>query len=712
MCGIPGEVLVKPKAKKKRRDGGTKPGGTKPSPARSSQDELRTKSDTGSRATRAVGQTKTPPESKGMPGEGWERYTAPALIFLALLFLSITFSSPALFINDEWISVNQLHQLHEGTQLVVNEGKYGTYDDGTPGAYFKARNNLLGYTLMLPVLAYPAMMLVTLFGDLFRGFVLIIWAFIPVAMGLVAVYAYPHHSRWKNIPLIYFAIAGSALLLLINGLFYYPFELTGIDAPTEVAAVVFTNHFLFAILGAAVFLICRIAFDDDWYALFGTIMVISCSSFLFWASNAKDHILVVAMLAVTLLVLVRYFSDESYHNAALSFVMIGLLAWARPEVGFAVFIAAAAFYLILHLRRWHISGGDTKDLITSLTAPVWTIAGAFPFMINNQIVIGNPLIPSFYIYRNPDLAAPARQAASGPGADQGITEATYQVSAGADWGVSGMFEQAGGMILTGLTHTIFPIIMAPFSEMTGFFRMVRSYLAPDLQTLPADLFGVFIAPETGHISLIAVSPLILIALLIIPLLFWKKSEAFSLLDRKLIILFGAIGLAVMMVYLRSFHIMNTDVGIVPEMRYLTPLYLPAGLLALYAFRKTFPVSESKRLAILTLVTVLCLVPLLVLFIATGPFANRYFTTISFFSIMTYGILAIALLLLRTRASGKTKTYHLTGKSMLPPIVIALLAVFPLGWQLTMTFLYGTLKFDGYTFWIPLTEIIHEFLAFM
>ena len=57
----------------------------------------------------------------------------PVLIFLFALFFTMMFSNPALFLNDEWITVNQLHQLGEGHQVVVNEGKYGTFQNGTPG---------------------------------------------------------------------------------------------------------------------------------------------------------------------------------------------------------------------------------------------------------------------------------------------------------------------------------------------------------------------------------------------------------------------------------------------------------------------------------------------------------------------------------------------------------------------------------------------------
>ncbi|MDK2915951.1 MAG: hypothetical protein PWR25_508 [Euryarchaeota archaeon] len=103
----------------------------------------------------------------------------PVLIFLFALFFIVTFSNPALFLNDEWITVNQLHQLGEGHQIIVNEGKYGTFVNGTPGPYFQARHNLLGYTMMLPVLSLPALWFFGLFGDQFRLAIVLLWSLLP-----------------------------------------------------------------------------------------------------------------------------------------------------------------------------------------------------------------------------------------------------------------------------------------------------------------------------------------------------------------------------------------------------------------------------------------------------------------------------------------------------------------------------------------------------
>ena len=136
---------------------------------------------------------------RGAASDFLGRNLIPVLVFLFALFFIITFSNPALFLNDEWITVNQLHQLGEGHQVITNEGKYGTFMNGTPGPYFEARHNLLGYTMMLPVLSLPALWFFGLFGDQFRIAVVLLWSMLPVAMAVLVDAYRPDYARWRGI---------------------------------------------------------------------------------------------------------------------------------------------------------------------------------------------------------------------------------------------------------------------------------------------------------------------------------------------------------------------------------------------------------------------------------------------------------------------------------------------------------------------------------
>jgi hypothetical protein len=55
------------------------------------------------------------------------RYKVHILIFLLAFFIAITFAHPSILFTDEWITLNQISQLHDGHQIIFNEGKYGSF---------------------------------------------------------------------------------------------------------------------------------------------------------------------------------------------------------------------------------------------------------------------------------------------------------------------------------------------------------------------------------------------------------------------------------------------------------------------------------------------------------------------------------------------------------------------------------------------------------
>lgn len=191
----------------------------------------------------------------------------PILIFLAALFFMITFSNPALYVDDEWITANQLHQLNIGHQVVINEGKYGVYDNGTPTEYFQHRNNNLGYTLMLPALSLPMLKVFEIFGDAFRYPVILLWTLLPIVMVLLIELFYPKYSRFYGIRSLWIAVPIMFITFLYNILNYTTFPLTAPDAPKEVAAIVFTQYIILSLLCAVIYKICETAFTGKKFSL-------------------------------------------------------------------------------------------------------------------------------------------------------------------------------------------------------------------------------------------------------------------------------------------------------------------------------------------------------------------------------------------------------------------------------------------------------------
>jgi len=604
---------------------------------------------------------------RGAASDFLGRNLIPVLVFLFALFFIITFSNPALFLNDEWITVNQLHQLGEGHQVITNEGKYGTFMNGTPGPYFEARHNLLGYTMMLPVLSLPALWFFGLFGDQFRIAVVLLWSMLPVAMAVLVDAYRPEYARWRGIRWTWVVIGVAFLALLANLAFYYPWPFTLPDAPIETAAVVFTNHLLFAALAAMVYLTCRTIFEDTWFALFGTVACISCSSYIFWAANAKDHMLVTAMVAAVILFLVRYIWYGSLRDAALGFVFIGLLAWARPEVGLTVFLATAIYY-VLHVIVNTRGSSDYSRLVRPFTAPFFTLVGAIPLFLNNLNVTGNPLVPAFYVYEE-------------------------QLTRAADPGVSVIGADAVGNISQS--------VPVPLGGLEGFISVVVNHFAPSWGTLPGDIIGILFSPESGNMSLVAVCPLIIFAVVVLPIVFWKYRKRFNTDNRRTIVLIAVVGIAIWAAYLRSLHGLNISSGIIPDIRYLMPFYLPAGVLGVYAIRYvTEPVGGKEKtfsaLASVAIVTPLTILALLLF----QPFGGRYSGYTQFFSVIVSLLLLLTLAFFALHLKGMISTRWLIA-------VIALLIAVPLGWQMMMVFLYSVAKFNGYPLWVPMVEMFLE-----
>ncbi len=611
-------------------------------------------------------------EARDRPEQGavssfLNRNLIPVLIFLFALFFIMTFSNPALFLNDEWITVNQLHQLGEGHQITLNEGKYGTFLNGTPGPYFQERHNLLGYTMMLPVLSLPALWFFGLFGDQFRLAIVLLWSLLPVAMAVLVDAYRPQYARWRGFRWTWFFVGAAFLALLTNLALYYPWPFTAPDAPVEAAAVVFTNHLLFAVLAVMIYLTCRTIFEDAWFSIFGTIACISCSSYIFWASNAKDHMLVVAMVAAVILFLVRYIRYGALRDAVLGFAFIGLLAWARPEVGFTVFVFAALYYVALQVYRG-ILKKPPLEAARALCMPLATLVGAVPLFVNNALVTGNPLVPAFYVYER-------------------------RLLAGASGGeIVGTVEAVNGVVQS---------VPAPSGGVAGFLSVLANHFTPSWSTLPGDIFGILFAPASGNMSLIAVSPLIALAIVLLPVLYLDYRRGERSPNLAVVIFLFVVACAVWVAYARSLPGLNASHGIIPDIRYLAPFYLPAGLLGVYAISRLNGAVDPKRRMLWQIAVIGVSAPtLLIAMMLIQPYGGQYAGYTMFFTQITFGLLAVTLVLIAAR-----KRFNIPN-TWIAAALLLLVAV-PFAWQLMMVFLYSVAKFNGYPLWIPLVETLFQ-----
>lgn len=592
--------------------------------------------------------------------ELFQKYTLHTLIFFTALFFIITIANPATFFNDEWITLNQLRQFDQGHQIMYNEGTYGVFKNGTTTEYFDYRGQFLGYSLMLPLLSWPILKLFGIFGDQFRLFILFFWALLPVLCILLIEFRYPKIARYRCLPWIKIIPVSMMGLFFLNLLMYYPYPFTSSIAPREAAAVVFTNEILFAMMCALIFATFFQMFEMRAISIIATLVTVGSSSFIFWASNCKDHMLVGACFALCLYFMTRYVIRKELWCGIASFISIGLLAWARPEVAAVVFILSVIFFIGFSFYEWKEK--RDKRVFTRLHLPIFTLIGAIPFFINNSLITGNLLIPANLYY---------------------LTLGDEVAMSGVISGVAGNTSLSVGVYTTPLINKIFRLFSV------------------DWNNLGPDLYRILYAPENGGAGVLVVSPiLILVLLLFIWVIFTRKGseeEGYNFL----IIYFILMIIAIFLTYIGSWGSMSISKGITPDMRYLSPVYLPIGILGMYLFNNKIPVHWSlrKTAGFIAGVFFSIIGIIIVLFISMPPGASIY-DIMDYFAVLSIGFLILSILLL------------IFSFIILPIkkniwMVLAFIIISPLTLQIILTFFFAAAKFNGYPFWIPIAELVYS-----
>jgi hypothetical protein len=596
-----------------------------------------------------------------------QRYRVHILVFLIVLFIGLTFAHPELLLTDEWITVNQLHQLHDGHQVLVNEGKYGLYQNGTPNAYFAARGNQLAYSLFLPMISLPSLWLVDLFGDHFAFFVLYLWTFVLLIILLSLHFIFREYSfvgKWRWTP----ATTGAIFLLFFINLFYYSgFSVNDPNSFPEITAVVFTNIILLAFAGVLIYEINQTLFDEPAFSLFGTIACLFSSSYVLWATGCKDHILTMLLFVGVLLCMIKFQKTDDTWYLPLGFLIVGLLAWARPELALWVFFFVCCIWgysFIRQLKKKQESGN-----ILIICSPLFTVFGALPFFLNNYLITKNPLLPPNALYLSGESASIAIQASS-------------QLQPGGDLPGASLYQ-----ILT-LKNTI------PSSN------------------IPGDLFGILFHPLNGSMGIFSLTPLFLVMAVLAVVLVLLQKLQFSRDEIRTMAAIAFLAIPVFLAYANNLHQLNTSGGITPDIRYLSPLYVPLALLGLIIMRR-IQVTRENPINILKMTLIICAfgLPLSLFFTAKAyadpqvaaqldaPMSNAFSLGIFFLAILTLIILT------RNSLSHRRDT--------LSAFLIASLCAAPFIWQIgnsVMFWLFSATR-NGYQAWIPLTNILYTVFSF-
>lgn len=598
------------------------------------------------------------------------------VIFFSALFLIITVSNPGLYLSDEWITVNQVHQLDIGHQITINEGKYGVFKNGTPSPYFAYRENLLMYSLALPLASLPVLKLFGLFADQFRLVVIAVWAFLPFLSALVISTCFPERKWIGTIRITVITAIIGFLLLAANLLVYSPFIWSAADAPFEVAVVVFTNHLFFALTLVMIYLSARSIFDDRWKAIFAMLAGGACSAYLFWGANAKDHMATAAVFSIVLFCFIRYIRTRKIGDASFGFFFIGILAWIRPEVGFSAFLCISIFIIADNLLRAYREEQSLKTSIFQGCSCLVTAVGAIPFFLNNLIVSGNPLTPSFLIEVKAKNSGELLQ----------ILPVNPTVNISQSITINPL--KIGSDLIATLMHYVFSVSSNPLN----------------------DLYGILFYPSSGSLGMFLVTPLALLALILLPvILLSMRSRNKTFNENRVLILFLLVAaFSVLLAYLHDLSGLNSSHGIGPDIRYLSPLYLPVILISLILLEKTILFVHPRTLAIRSIILGIVFVPLLliamILFIPVWSTSSSTYTA-PFNTLILAEVICIAIFTVWCYRFHR-QPHHISDL-LLPLLILTILT-----WQMMMVFLVSPVaKFNGYPFWIPgIDALYHHFIT--
>jgi len=155
---------------------------------------------------------------------------------------------------------------------------------------------------------------------------------------------------------------------------------------------------------------------------------------------------------------------------------------------------------------------------------------------------------------------------------------------------------------------------------------------------------------------------------------------------------------VVLAYARTLPGMSTSPGIVPDMRYLFPAYLPMLVIEVYALKHAGLDGDGVREALRTLFRIAVIDLPLIFIILQTVVGNNPAGQVTFLMYLTYLFLAGAAVLyaaiLANRASPRLLAY-----------AVPVLMLFSLAWLAVVDFRFATSCWEGYHFWIPVVEYV-------
>lgn len=214
-----------------------------------------------------------------------------------------------------------------------------------------------------------------------------------------------------------------------------------------------------------------------------------------------------------------------------------------------------------------------------------------------------------------------------------------------------------------------------------------------------------------------VSPLSFFALLlagaVVYALLRRRPTGIDLRDAQLLAFFALAALLVVLSYARSIPGMPASPGIIPDMRYLSPAYLPMLVIGVYALKYAGLDGDGVREALKTFFW-LAVIDLPLIFIVLQVIAGRslagqvtFVTTLTCIFLAGTVVLYVAVLAPDGAQAPALRPVALAKRASprLLAYAVPVLMFFPLAWELVVDVRFATSCWEGYHFWIPVVQHI-------
>lgn len=594
------------------------------------------------------------------------------LIFSIIpLLIAILIVHPIMFLNDEWITANQLHQLSYGSQILYNEGKYGTYENGTIFTYFEIRGNSLPYTSYLPIVSLPFLWAISITGNHLPYLITIIW--ISLALFLFFyLRESPHHGsnffKKKESTIL---LSGIFLFFILNLIFYNQLSISDETDWYEILGVVIYHLCIYSLLSIVIYLINRNLFLYQNEVFFGTVTSLCCSSALFWTTTLKDHLDVMFFGAILILSIILHIKTRNSWYGIITFIISGLIFWIRPEYGAFVFISLLLIFWPMILITNHTK--KEKDLFLLLISPCTAFFGSLPLFLNNYLVMGNPLkfpwqMASSYVIVNDEASTSTMQT-------------TFSIG-GLEYGDS-----------------IFHNILSLFIH-----RMT-----PDGDVI-SGILSVFFYPELQKIPIFGLIPIFFLSVLLLPILIIYLKKNFKREEIQIIVILASLSICTIIAYISSISSLGTSSGIYPDVRYLSPLYLPLtliGLIIMMKFEIPQPILTSiiKKIGQLTLLGVTILLIIITILHPLHDYSDFFFWMNVVNTILVFFTLGFTFVTFSLSIIGKVSDRYWN-------LTLSLLIALPFIWQISQLIIinYSFHLFNEYPSLLPAIRAFFDFLT--